>query len=403
MERYAVQKKVGNGTYGTVFKAIDRQTGRVVAIKHMKRKFGSWEECLKLRELQSLRKLSSPNIIKLKQVVRVNEELFFVFEYMEHNLRQLVKHSAGSLDESRIRMLMFQALNGLKHAHESGFFHRDLKPENLLVQGDLLKIADFGLARRIHSQEPFTEYVSTRWYRAPEILLRCKSYSAPVDIFALGTIMAELYTHKPLFPGINERDQLIKECEVLGTPSYKDWPEGHKLAAKAGFEFPQLKKLLREKVAKASDEAINLMLSMMSFNPTKRLTASQCMAHPYFSPLLPGSSTVQRGDNARNKSQSVMKVRKNAREGVKVTSIAPVQIAQREYNSSNLSQYRYKDIEEEATKKLLAKIKARINFSKNNHNLPVITKKKILAIINRKSSSASVSYTHLTLPTICSV
>lgn len=110
-------------------------------------------------------------------------------------------------------------MQGLAYCHKQGFFHRDLKPENLLVNNDQIKIADFGLAREIRSRPPYTDYVATRWYRAPELLLRSTIYSSPVDIFAMGCIMAELYLLKPIFPGNSEADQLYKICAILGSPS----------------------------------------------------------------------------------------------------------------------------------------------------------------------------------------
>ena len=118
--------------------------------------------------------------------------------------------------------------------HKNGFFHRDLKPENLLVMDNMLKVCDFGLAREIRSRPPFTDYVSTRWYRAPELVLRSTTYSSPVDVFAFGCIAAELYNLAPLFPGSNDMDQFNRIVRVLGTPSSEEWEEGHKLAKIAG-------------------------------------------------------------------------------------------------------------------------------------------------------------------------
>lgn len=123
--------------------------------------------------------------------------------------------------------------------HNQGFFHRDLKPENLLATKDLVKLADFGLAREIRSRPPFTDYVSTRWYRAPEVLLRSTAYNSPIDVFAVGCIMAELYTLRPLFAGSSEMDQLQKMCGILGTPRKAEWPEGFKLAESLKFAWPQ--------------------------------------------------------------------------------------------------------------------------------------------------------------------
>ena len=117
-----------------------------------------------------------------------------------------MKDRKSGFPEYEIKSIMYQSLLGLAYMHKHGFFHRDMKPENLLCKNDAVKIADFGLAREIRSRPPFTDYVSTRWYRAPEILLRSTNYNSPVDIFACGAIMAELYLLRPLFPGNNETD-----------------------------------------------------------------------------------------------------------------------------------------------------------------------------------------------------
>lgn len=203
----------------------------------MKKKFYSWEEAMSLREVKSLKKLNHPNIIKLRevrrvasghtlirlsafQVIRENDILYFIFEYMQENLYELMKDRDRYFPESVIRNIIYQVLQGLSFMHKNGFFHRDMKPENIMCNGtELVKIADFGLAREIRSKPPYTDYVSTRWYRAPEILLRSTSYNSPIDIWALGCIMAELYMLRPLFPGTSEMDQLFKIISILGTPN----------------------------------------------------------------------------------------------------------------------------------------------------------------------------------------
>ncbi|KAK1262675.1 Cyclin-dependent kinase F-4 [Acorus gramineus] len=210
MDRYKIIKEVGDGTFGSVWRAINKQTGEIVAIKKMKRKYYSWEECMNLREVKSLRRMNHPNIVKLKEVLRENDVLYFVFEYMEYNLYQLMKGRGKLFSEAEVRNWCFQIFQALAYMHKSGYFHRDLKPENLLVTKDVIKIADFGLAREICSQPPYTEYVSTRWYRAPEVLLQSSVYGSAVDMWAMGAIMAELFTLRPLFPGANQ-------C-VPGTP-----------------------------------------------------------------------------------------------------------------------------------------------------------------------------------------
>lgn len=283
MQRYQILRQLGDGTYGQVVLGQNKKTGEKVAIKRMKRKYYSWEECMNLREVKSLKKLSHANVIKLKEVVRENDTLYFVFEYMKENLYQLIKSRDKPFPEPIIRNITYQVLQGLAFMHKHGFFHRDMKPENLLCMGtELIKIADFGLAREVRSQPPYTDYVSTRWYRAPEVLLRSTTYSSPIDLWAVGCIVAELYTFRALFPGSSEIDEIYKICSVLGTPN-KDWSEGHQLASAMNFKFPQFTETPFEQVAtNASKEAIILIRDCLRWNPSKRPTAVQSLRYPYF-------------------------------------------------------------------------------------------------------------------------
>jgi protein kinase len=275
--------QLGDGTYGAVLKAVNRQTGEVVAIKKMKKKFYTWDECMQLREVKSLKKLNHPNIVKLKEVIRESDELFFVFEFMEGNLYELMKTRERHFPEAKIRNIMYQVLQGLAFMHKHGFFHRDVKPENMLIKGDTCKVADFGLAREIRSRPPFTDYVSTRWYRAPEVLLRSTSYNSPIDTWACGCIMAELFTLRPLFPGSSEADEMFKICSVLGSPSAQNWREGIRLAAQMQFKFPQFVATpLSQLIPNASPDAIKLMTDLLVFDPNRRPTASQALQYPFF-------------------------------------------------------------------------------------------------------------------------
>ncbi|XP_053879009.1 serine/threonine-protein kinase ICK isoform X3 [Malaclemys terrapin pileata] len=284
MNRYTTIKQLGDGTYGSVLLGRSIDSGELIAIKKMKRKFYSWEECMNLREVKSLKKLNHANIVKLKEVIRENDHLYFVFEYMKENLYQLMKERNKLFPESTVRNIMYQILQGLAFIHKHGFFHRDLKPENLLCMGpELVKIADFGLAREIRSRPPYTDYVSTRWYRAPEVLLRSTSYSSPIDIWAVGCIMAEVYTLRPLFPGASEIDTIFKICQVLGTPKKNDWPEGYQLAGTMNFRWPQcVPNNLKTLIPNAGSEAVQLMRDMLQWDPKKRPTASQALRYPYF-------------------------------------------------------------------------------------------------------------------------
>ncbi|KAF6114188.1 hypothetical protein HJG60_006542 [Phyllostomus discolor] len=295
MNRYTTIRQLGDGTYGSVLLGRSIESGELIAIKKMKRKFYSWEECMNLREVKSLKKLNHANIVKLKEVIRENDHLYFIFEYMKENLYQLIKERNKLFPESAIRNIMYQILQGLAFIHKHGFFHRDLKPENLLCMGpELVKIADFGLAREIRSRPPYTDYVSTRWYRAPEVLLRSTNYSSPIDIWAVGCIMAEVYTLRPLFPGASEIDTIFKICQVLGTPKKTDWPEGYQLSSAMNFRWPQcVPNNLKTLVPNASSEAIQLLRDMLQWDPKKRPTASQALRYPYFQIGHPLGSATQ--------------------------------------------------------------------------------------------------------------
>jgi serine/threonine protein kinase len=178
----------------------------------MKQKFKTWEESMSLAEIKSLIQLNHPCLVKMKEVIRNSDNLYMILELVDQDNGKMVRgmrKSGGSLSEQQCRDIMYQLVIGVEYIHKNGFFHRDLKPDNILITDDLkVKISDFGLIRECKSAPPYTEYVSTRWYRAPECVLRSRGYNAPVDIFALGTIMAELYMLFPIFPGQSELDQM---------------------------------------------------------------------------------------------------------------------------------------------------------------------------------------------------
>jgi meiosis induction protein kinase IME2/SME1 len=246
----------------------------------MKKTFDSFAPCLELREVIFLRTLPThPHLVPALDIFLdpLSKKLHICMEYMDGNLYQLMKaRDHKCMDGKSIKSILFQILAGLNHIHAHEFFHRDIKPENILVSTSApndssstfsrysalvtppstpptytIKIADFGLARETHSRLPYTTYVSTRWYRAPEVLLRAGEYSAPVDIWAIGAMAVEVATLKPLFPGGNEVDQVWRVCEIMGSPGnwYNksgarvgggDWREGTRLAQKLGFSFPKV-------------------------------------------------------------------------------------------------------------------------------------------------------------------
>ena len=296
MDDYEMITRLGGGSFADVYKALEKSTGELVAIKVLKKKYKKWDDCNELMECRSLQKLHNDstfnkpgeeNIIKLKQVIFIKKTgtLNLIFEYMETDLLELMKScEPKTLKEDQIRDIMHQTLLGLAFMHKYGFFHRDMKPENLLLTRNKLKIADFGLAREIRSIPPYTEYVSTRYYRAPECILKSTNYNSPIDIWGLGCIMAEMYTHpQPLFCGSNEKEVLFRICSILGTPTHDIWNDGIRQANIIGMKFPTCQGTDLEKVIpEASSEAIDLMKQMIQWDPNKRVTAKNLLNHPFF-------------------------------------------------------------------------------------------------------------------------
>lgn len=317
MRRFEELEVVGDGAFGVVTKCRDKETGDLVAIKKMKKRYSSFEECLQLKEVKSLRKIKHQNIVRLLQVFRENEYLFLVFELMGKSLLKTI-NSRGGYPEDDVRKIMTQILTGLNCIHKQGFFHRDMKPDNLLWKDDdmsVLKIADFGLAREIRSRPPYTEYISTRWYRAPENILRIVNYNSPVDIWACGVIMAELFIARPLFQGTSETDQLYKIMAIIGPPTQKTWSEGIIYANKLGLRFSTTPACgLAAAIPNASPNALSLISSMLRYDPSRRPSASQCLRHAFFTN--PTSNTTVTNSQAN----SISNHSKNQESAQKYTS-----------------------------------------------------------------------------------
>lgn len=343
-ERFEVLKEIGDGSFGSVVLARVRgagsnvaRRGTVIAIKTMKKTFQSFTPCLELREVVFLRTLPPhQHLVPALDIFLdpFSKKLHICMEYMEGNLYQLMKaRDHKCLDNASVKSILFQIMQGLEHIHAHNFFHRDIKPENILVSSSghqetsnsfrrysslvtppstppsyTVKIADFGLARETHSKLPYTTYVSTRWYRAPEVLLRAGEYSAPVDIWAVGAMAVEVATLKPLFPGVNEVDQLWRVCEIMGSPGnwYNksgqrvgggDWREGSRLAGKLGFSFPKMAPHAMDTILQSPQWPASLSQFVtwcLMWDPKTRPTSTQALAHEYFidavDPLRPKSS-----------------------------------------------------------------------------------------------------------------
>lgn len=284
MKNFDEIKVLGDGAFGVVTKCYDKENHQYVAIKKMKQRYSNFEECLQEKEVKSLRKIKHENVERLLQVFRENDHLYLVFELLDESLLKTINSRKEPFSDAEVRYIMHNVFSGLAAVHKQGFFHRDMKPDNLLWSNDhVLKIADFGLAREIRSRPPYTEYISTRWYRAPEIILRHPFYNSPVDIWAAGCIMAELYMLRPLFQGTSETDQLIKISNILSPPDMQTWADGVKLIAKNRVRLPPSSGVpLSTLMPNASPEAIDLITQCLLYDPAKRPSASQAMQHRFF-------------------------------------------------------------------------------------------------------------------------
>ncbi|EGD78631.1 CMGC/RCK/MOK protein kinase [Salpingoeca rosetta] len=286
---YDVLKKAGEGTFSEVIKAKRRTDGKVFAVKRMKGKFSSQEQVDKLREVQALRRLRNhPNIIHMEEVIfnKDKRSLDMVFELMDMNIYERIKGRRNHLPEELVKRYMYQLCKALDYMHRNGIFHRDVKPENILIKDEDLKLADLGSCRGIYSKPPFTEYISTRWYRAPECLLTNGYYGHKMDMWSVGCVMFEVMSLYPLFPGSNELDQINKIHDIIGTPPPQVMSKIRKHSSHMRVNFPDKQgKGLRKLLPNASEECVSLLEGLLDYDPDNRLSARHALRHPYFKEL----------------------------------------------------------------------------------------------------------------------
>ncbi|KAF0686181.1 Aste57867_21967 [Aphanomyces stellatus] len=294
--KYKFIKPIGHGAYGVVISAQNTETGDKVAIKKVSKAFEDLIDAKRiLREIKLLQHFDHENIITIVDLlpppsVSHFEDVYIISDLMETDLHRII-YSRQPLSDDHIQYFLYQILRALKYIHSSSVLHRDLKPSNLLLNSNCdLKVCDFGLARGVEPDEDnmeLTEYVVTRWYRAPEIMLSTKEYTKAIDIWSTGCIFAELLGRKPMFPGDDYIHQLQIICDKLGTPSEE---ELHFVTSEKARRFmksqPNKPKIPLEKLfPNVKPNALDLLDKMLVFDPTKRISVEEALEHPYLESL----------------------------------------------------------------------------------------------------------------------
>lgn len=286
-------RPVGRGAYGIVCAAVNSDTHEAVAIKKIGNAFDNKIDAKRtLREIKLLLHMDHENIIAIRDIIRPPKkesfnDVYIVYELMDTDLHQIIR-SDQPLTDDHCRYFMYQLLRGLKYVHSANVLHRDLKPSNLFLNSNCdLKIGDFGLARTTSETDFMTEYVVTRWYRAPELLLNCSEYTAAIDVWSVGCILGEIMTKEPLFPGRDYVHQLRLITELLGSPD--DASLGFLRSDNARRYVKQLpnypKQQFSARFPSMSPLAVDLLEKMLVFDPTKRITVVEALCHPYLSSL----------------------------------------------------------------------------------------------------------------------
>eukprot|EP00792_Barthelona_sp_PAP020_P004630 TRINITY_DN2249_c0_g1_i1.p1 TRINITY_DN2249_c0_g1~~TRINITY_DN2249_c0_g1_i1.p1 ORF type:complete len:362 (-),score=76.50 TRINITY_DN2249_c0_g1_i1:164-1249(-) len=280
--RYEILGIIGEGAYGTVLKARKIETNEIVAIKRLKDSDeDDYYKKTIYREIRILKHFKHEYIVNLQEAFKHKNKLYLVMDYCENNLLDLLDYSPHGLDFSKIQSILWELLQALKYLHENNITHRDIKPENILIHNNVVKLCDFGFARAQNKTcVNLTEYVATRWYRSPELLIGAK-YTNAVDIWAVGCVFAEMVTGEPLFPGDSELDMLSQVCSIAGSliPEHIDLLKKNPIFANFIIKHEGFPYGLRSRM---NPIAFSLLVRLLDTDPDNRITAAQALQHPYF-------------------------------------------------------------------------------------------------------------------------
>ena len=291
--RYRFIKPLGRGTYGIVFSAFDLKTKTEVAIKQIDYVLYSAAMSRNvLREIKLLTSMNHQNIVRIQNIIIPDSRetfsyIYLVMELLDTDMDRLIRTNRNLLLDHR-RYFVYQVLRALKYLHSANIVHRDLKPSNIFVNKDCrIKIGDFGLARIIGNPEDLglqSEHCATLWYKSPELLLNLSIHGPPMDVWSVGCILAELIEGKALFPGESYANQITLIAEIIGVPSFLEYQNSINENAKRFMSnLPRTRGIPLEKVLPhATQEEVDLLKKIFTWNPSSRITIDQCLSHPFF-------------------------------------------------------------------------------------------------------------------------
>jgi glycogen synthase kinase 3 beta len=299
---YNADKVIGNGTFGVVYQATVAETGETVAIKKVFQ-----DKRYKNRELQIMKEMHHPNVVSLRHAFYTTgekpDELYLnvVMEFMPEGLYKVIKHYTRirqPMPSLIVKLYSYQILRSLGYIHAIGVCHRDIKPQNLLVDpgNHIVKLCDFGSAKKLVRGEPNVSYICSRYYRAPELIFGATDYSSAIDIWSAGCVIAEIVLGKPLFPGESAVDQLVEIIKILGTPSREQILDMNPNYTE--YRFPEIKQHPWNKVfgQKTSKETVEFISTLLVYSPCNRPNAYQALLHPFFDQLRDPGTTLPNGE-----------------------------------------------------------------------------------------------------------